>query len=183
MLGRDFPPREELINGLNKFTCQLHRDKESKTVDDCRYTLFSSGKCADDVLPPTCDSLLQHILTANFQTSSWCQCLNAEVIVPPPVGNGWTLTCGELTIVWMTRPCALQSLLECVECGCKSMRCSCKKADLKCTDLCSCSDCQQVVKTSYRMLRTNLRTSQIWNAVIMICESAAHTGLVHLRRE
>ena len=86
MIGRDFPPREELINALNQFTCLLYGDKESATVDDCRYTLFSSGKCLDDVLPPTSDSL-QHILRANFQTS-WCQCFNAEVIVPPPVGNG-----------------------------------------------------------------------------------------------
>ena len=149
MLGRDFPPGEELINGLNKFTCQLYGGKESTTVDNCRYTLFSSGKCSDDVLPPTCDSLVQHILRANFQTSSWCQCLSAEVIVPPPVDNGWNLANGELTIVWMTRPSAPQSLLECVECrcktGCKSMRCSCRKADLKCTDLCGCSDCQNCV--------------------------------------
>jgi hypothetical protein len=118
MLGRDFPPGEELINGLNKFTCRLYGDKESTTVDNCRYTLFSSGKCSDDVLPPTCDSLVQHILRANFQTSSWCQCLSAEVIVPPPVDNGWNLANGELTIVWMTRPSAPQSLLECVEQGC-----------------------------------------------------------------
>ena len=56
-------------------------------------------------------------------------------------------------IVWMTRPSALQFLLECVECGCKtgcktgckSMRCSCMKADLKCTDLCACLDCQNRV--------------------------------------
>ena len=25
--------------------------------------------------------------------------------------------------------------------GCKSNRCSCKKANLNCTDLCKCSDC------------------------------------------
>ena len=113
---------------------------------DCRYSLFKSGKCSDDVLPPTCDGLVQHINRANFQTASWCQCLNAEVAIPSPVGNGWTLTDAELEIVWMTRQPAPQSLLECVECkcktGCTTMRCSCRKADLKCTDLCSCSDCQ-----------------------------------------
>ena len=148
MLGKDFPPGEELINGLNKFTCQLYGDKVSTNVDDCRYKLFSSGKCLDDVLPPTCDSLLRHILIANFQTS-WWQCLNAEVIVPPPVGNGWTLADGELKIVWMTRPPAPQSLLECVECrcktGCQTMCCSCKKGVLKCTDLCACLDCQNCI--------------------------------------
>ena len=72
--------------------------------------------------------------------------MNAEVDIPSPAGNGWTLTNDELEIVWMTRPPAPQSLLECVECkcktGCTTMRCSCRKADLKCTDLCSCCGCQ-----------------------------------------
>ena len=146
MLGRDFPPSEDLINKLNKFTCLLYGDKTSTNADDCRYSLFKSGKCSDDVLPPTCDGLIQHINRANFQTASWCQCLNAEVDIPSPAGNGWTLTNDELEIVWMTRPPAPQSLLECVECkcktGCTTMRCSCRKADLKCTDLCSCCGCQ-----------------------------------------
>ena len=150
MLGREIPP-SDLVNELNKFTCLMYGDKTSTNVDDCRYSLFKSGKCSDDVLPPMCDSLVQHInranfQRANFQTASWCQCLNAEVAIPSPVGNGWTLTDAELEIVWMTRQPAPQSLLECVECkcktGCTTMRCSCRKADLKCTDLCSCSDCQ-----------------------------------------
>ena len=51
----------------------------------------------------------------------------------------------------MTRPPVPQSLIECVECkcktGCSTMRCSCKKTDhdLKCTDLYSCCDCQNTV--------------------------------------
>ena len=146
MLGKDFPPSNELVNKLNKFTCLLYADNVSKTVDDCRYALFKSGKCSDDVLPPTCDSLVQHIYRANFQAASWYQCLSAEVNVPSPVGNGWALDDEELKITWMIRPPAPQSLIECVECkcktGCSTMRCSCKKADLKCTDLCSCCDCQ-----------------------------------------
>lgn len=114
-------------------------------LNDCRYALFKSGKCSDDVLHPTCDSLVKHIERENFQTASWSQCLAAQVLLPSPVGNGWQLTNGELEIVWMTRPPAPDSLLEYVECkcktGCKTQRSSCQKANLKCTDLCSCSDC------------------------------------------
>ena len=90
-LGRDFPPSEDLVNELNKFTCLLYGDKASTTADECRYALFKSGKCSDDVLPPTCDSLIQHIYRANFQAASWYQCLSPEVDLPSPVGNGWTL--------------------------------------------------------------------------------------------
>ena len=143
-LGRDFPPSDDLVHELNKFTCLLCDDKASTTADECRYALFKSGKCSDDVLPPTCDSLIQHIYRANFQAASWYQCLSPEVDLPSPVGNGWTLDNNELEITWMTRPPA-----ECVECkcktGCSTMRCSCKKTDLKCTDLCSFCDCQNTV--------------------------------------
>ena len=146
-LGKDFPPSEDLVDELNKFACLMYGDKTSTNVNECRYELFKSGKCSDDVLPPTCDSLVQHINRANFQAASWCECLSAEVNLPSPVGNGWTLkNDDELEITWMTRPPAPQSLIECVECkcktGCLTMRCSCRKAELKCTDLCSCCDCQ-----------------------------------------
>ena len=148
-LGRDFPPSEDLVHELNKFTCLLYGDRASTTADECRYALFKSGKCSDDVLPPTCDSLIEHIYRANFQAASWYQCLSPEVDLPSPVGNGWTLDNNEQEITWMTRPPAPQSLIECVECkcktGCSTMRCSCKKTDLKCTDLCSCCDCQNTV--------------------------------------
>ena len=44
----------------------------------------------------------------------------------------------------MTLPVAPDSVLEIVNCscktGCKSNRCSCKKSNLSCTDLCECSD-------------------------------------------
>ena len=146
-LGRDFPPSEDLVDELNKFTCLMYGDKTLTNVNECRYELFKSGKCSDDALPPTCDSLVQHINRANFQTASLCECLSAEVNVPSPVGNGWTIkNDDELEITWMTRLPAPQSLIECVECkcktGCLTMRCSCRKAELKCTDLCSCCDCQ-----------------------------------------
>ena len=91
--------------------------------------------------------LVQHINRANFQAASWCECLSAEVNLPSPVGYGWTLKNDDkLDITWMTRPPAPQSLVECVECkcktGCLNMRCSCRKAELKCAYLCLCCDCQ-----------------------------------------
>ena len=99
----------------------MYGDKTSTNVNECRYELFKSGKCSDDALPPTCDSLAQHINRANIQAASWCECLSAEVNLPSPVGNGWTLkNDDELEITWMTRPPAPQSLIECVEWKCKT---------------------------------------------------------------
>ena len=43
------------------------------------------------------------------------------------------------------RPLAPDSLLDCINCkcktGCQTQSCSCKKANLNCTELCSCCNC------------------------------------------
>ena len=60
-------------------------------------------------------------------------------------GNGWRSHEGQLEIVWMTLPPARDSVLECVNCGCKTgcktQRCSYIKAGLRCTDVYNCVGC------------------------------------------
>ena len=69
--------------------------------------------------------------------------------IPSSVGNGWILDSTDYKILWMTRPAAPDSLLEVVKCtcktGCKTQRCSCLKAQLKCCDLCSCENCSNII--------------------------------------
>lgn len=146
LLGYNFPPANVLVRDLNKFTCLLYGDNTSKNADECRYTMFKGGKCSDEVLPPTCDSLLRHIERVNYQAGVWCQSLLPQMTLPSPIGNGWQFSNGDIDIVWMTRPPAPDSLLDFVDChcktGCSSMRCSCRKANLVCTDLCSCVNCE-----------------------------------------
>ena len=81
-LGANFPPCDKLVIALNEFACLLYGDTKSKNADECRYTLFKGGKCSDDVLPPTCDGLLKHIVRANYQTAVWSRCLTAHMNVP-----------------------------------------------------------------------------------------------------
>jgi hypothetical protein len=68
--------------------------------------------------------------------------------IPPPNENGWRSREGQLEIVWMTLPPAPDSVLECVNCGCKTgckmQQCSCNKAGLQCTDVCNCEGCANI---------------------------------------
>lgn len=123
----------------------MYGDNTSENSNQCRFALFKLGKCSDDVLPPTCDSLLQHLRRANYQAAIWRQCLDATMIIPAVSDHGWRVENGELKIVWMTCLPAPDSILECIHCGCKTgctnMRCSCKKAGMLCTDVCGCVGC------------------------------------------
>ena len=136
---------QDLINSLNKFVCLLYYDEVSTHVDECRYNLFKSGKCSDETLPPNFDSLQKHIERANFQAYICNWCLSANLDLPLSENNGWLVSNGQLQISWMTKPAAPDSLLEFVQCkcktGCETMRCSCLKSGLKCTDFCQCVSC------------------------------------------
>ena len=144
-LGSTFSPSDDLVAQLNKFVCLMYGDKTSENVNKCRFALFKLGKCSDDMLPRTCESLLQHIRRTNYQAAIWRQCLDAEMDIPPPGCHGWWIVDGVLKIVWMTRPPAPDSILEFIHCGCKTgcetHRCSCKKAMMQCTDVCTCAGC------------------------------------------
>jgi hypothetical protein len=120
LLGSSFPPSDELVSALNTFTCLLYGDSSSTNVDECRYALFKAGKCSDEVLPPTRDSLLKHVERANYQSGVWYRCLTAQMVIPSPIGNGWMLSHEGIEIQWMTRPPAPDSLLECTTCKCKT---------------------------------------------------------------
>lgn len=64
--------------------------------------------------------------------------------MPIPTEHGWVMIEAKLQIHWMSMPIAPDSVLSFANCGsktgCITNRCSCKKAGLKCTDLCKCLD-------------------------------------------
>ena len=99
-----FPPSDRFISELSRFVYLLYGDAASVDVNICRYNLFKLGKCSDDLLPPTYDSLVKHTERVNYQSAIWSRCLLPNPIIPSPIGIGWKLSNGELEVVWMTRP-------------------------------------------------------------------------------
>lgn len=108
--------------------------------------MFKLGKCSEDSLPPNFDSLYQHILRVNFASYICKNCTIPILNAPSPVGYGWSLPADTLEITWGTQGPAPDSILEFVSCkckkGCQTNRCSCYKANLKCTEFCQCSSCE-----------------------------------------
>lgn len=128
---------------LCKYVCHLYGQSSADNVNDARYKAFcmASSALPELSMPPTSDALYQHCKRVNYQAAIMRHSLKGKMCAPSPVGNGWHLEDGELTVMWMTRNPAPDSVLKVVHCSCKqgkceTGRCSCMSARLTCTDLC-----------------------------------------------
>ena len=99
-----------------------------------------------ETIPPTRDALLQHCKRAAYQAGIWTTSTVTQQQIPSPEGNGWTLD-GETNswlLAWTNLEVASKACSELVKCSCRSVkgcgeRCSCKKVNWKCTELCKCN--------------------------------------------
>ena len=130
---------------LERF-CVVIYDKTSnlESVNEARKDLLCQKSRTMETIPPSQDARLQHCKRVAYQAGIWSTSDKAQQEIPSPEGHGWKLTeeC-KWSPVWMTLPVASKACTELVRCGCKSSRgcggrCACKRAQWKCTELCSC---------------------------------------------
>ena len=103
------------------------------------------------MLPPTPGSLKFHIQRANFITGLWKSLIrdfNPEFF--DPLENGWEDREGRLFAIMTDQLPAPEYSIEMNSCSCKKTKCvkgkcGCSSHGLKCTDLCKCIDCENVV--------------------------------------
>ena len=115
--------------------------RQTSTMDALRYVMFcQQRKRKNEALPPTSDSLRQHMKRANYQTFIWRSSLVAMQDLQSPVGHGWELEDDCLKPVYTTKDPAPLSLIELTTCNCKRSQCqgncSCYNSDLSCTEAC-----------------------------------------------
>ena len=136
---------ESDYTALEAFTCQIYVPGTRLTqVKDLRWFLFSKRQFTDKKLPPTKMALVQMIDGSNFIALIWKKCCIASPELPNPKQHGWYEYDAQLVPTPTTALPAPQSILELVKCRCKrnctSKTCSCRKHDLRCTDMCSLCD-------------------------------------------
>ena len=114
-------------------------------VKELRWWLFRKKQAQSENLPPTPEALRQVINRANYQALVW----NLDTVPEPPLPSpeifGWKLEDDQWVPVMTFLPPAPEAIIQLVKCGCIKTRCStnrcnCQKAELKCTNLCSCAD-------------------------------------------
>lgn len=145
-LGSEWSVSDDLVRVLEKFICHLYGQVGCTSVDNCRYNWLRLGNQSDSTLPPNKDSLLQHILRANYQAAIHRRSLQSLIGAPTPLLHGWRMENGNLTVHWMTQNPIPNILLDQAMCKCKKNKCStghcsCKSSGIPCTELCVCLEC------------------------------------------
>ena len=121
------------------------RGSSDENVNSARQTLFTQKHREIENIPPTQDSLYQHLLRVGYQAGHvWSQVLNKAPHLPSPADFGW-IRKDELSVwevKWMDLPPAGLACRAVIKCGCTTGcrgQCRCVKENLPCTLLCKCA--------------------------------------------
>ena len=116
------------------------------SVDELRKELFCRDSKLMEALPPKTDALFQHAKRAAYQATIWTASHKKQQRRPTPSSWGWKLdeSLGTWRPIWITNPIAARACSERIKCNCKSengcgSRCSCRKSNWNCTELCKCN--------------------------------------------
>lgn len=135
---------ENAKQAAEQFVVKLYKVEQGVgTVNVARYVLFRKLKQLDK-LPPTSDTLDQHLKRAFYQVKIW---ENSNLRTPTNLLHedyGWMANeCGRYEPVLMTLPPITNDCLTVITCGCKgqcaSKNCKCRKHRLPCTPICNCA--------------------------------------------
>ena len=119
LLGQDPLLDETTAAKCEAFICDLYpcpRKPAPTIANERRYVVFCQKKQKKEQLPPTSDSLRQHMQRTNDQTGVWRRSLTAMQILPSPEGYGWKMEDDFLQPVLMTKDPAPKCLLELTSC-------------------------------------------------------------------
>ena len=137
-----------------QFVCYLYQEnKANSNINELRYEIFTKKNMSGDRLPPTLDALVFHLRRANYQTFIWKSACVPVLNLPTPIENGWQIVDGKFCEEHMLQSSVPEAIVELTRCkctkGCKTKSCSCKRANLVCTDSCSCNINDDCENTNY----------------------------------
>ena len=125
--------------------------KTIKDINELRYAIFCAkrGKIELHKLPPSRDSLKNHILRACYQCFIWGKCLEKSPDIPDLEDHGWKHENGLVLCIWMNGLPASNAVFSLLSCDCKRRCVEGKHAcmvngivnGIKCTDMCSLKVC------------------------------------------
>ena len=145
-LSKEEELAEEFTQGLALFVCKMYSTKlvSASSLSLLRQKLYCKNLGETDKLPPTSAAHLQHILRAHLQAVIWRKaCIPMIPYIDPSTHGRYMENEFYYSVSSLLKP-APDELLELVKCSgqknCASSRCTCKRHEMPCTELCACDD-------------------------------------------
>ena len=115
--------------------------------------MFKKSFAEAEKLPPTKGALIQHIKRAHYQALVWYNDEIANPKLPNAIDYGWKIENNLYTPVVTLLPPAPKAVLELVRCNCvkemcRTARCSCKRANVVCTEMCICEASDEICENT-----------------------------------
>lgn len=183
---------EDTLNLFEQLMLWMYLPKKTDAcLVDLRRRLFEFK--TPDVLPPTRDATLQHLLRCTLQVRLFLAAASSDhnTTLPHPRWLGWSSISGADAQVWRatplppgvpTVPPRLRAAATCgCATGCKNGRCGCIKSGMFCSASCGChagAICQNVMPESDVMQREGDDTALALGAEepVSDCGSGIETG-------
>ena len=143
--------KEEIIDGLTQLVLDLYQPKRPSninTLGQLRWYLFSKFQYDSEKLPPTSSALCFTIYRSHLVCNTWKKSLFPAPSYLNPEEYDWEYNPNNnsyeaVMIEQLAAPKHIVKLCICkCKTGCESLRCSCKKNNLVCTEMCMCNDCK-----------------------------------------
>ena len=143
--------KEGIIDGLTQFVLDLYQPKRPSninTLGQLRCYLFSKFQYDSEKLPPTSSALRFAIYRSHLACNTWKKSLFPAPSYLNPEEHDWEYNPNNNSYeaVMTKQLAAPKHIVELCICkrktGCESLRCSCKKNNVVCTEMCMCNDCK-----------------------------------------
>ena len=135
---------QDTISSAQAFVCPTFNVSDYvHMTNEGRFMLFSLAK-KPEPLPPTSDVLKLHIMRAHYQSMVRKLANCSQPNLPSPTDSGWKYEDGIHILIMMSLQPIPESCMELVSCqcktGCQTLRCTCRKSKVHCTQSCKCGN-------------------------------------------
>ena len=132
------PLTQESLDVLCRFVSRIYG--YTCSLPQARWTALQKKKVGAALAPPTVAATTQHIMRAQLQAVVWEGAVKKELVTLDPTKYGYE---ADLAPIPSTLPPAPQSIMDVMQCGCKTNcstnRCRCQRLQTPCSELCDCS--------------------------------------------
>ena len=143
--------KEEVIDGWTQFLLDLYQPKRPSNINTLRqkrWYLFSKFQYNFEKLPPTSSAISFAIYRSHLVCNTWKKSLFPALsyLNPEEYGRNYNTNNNSYEAVMTDQLAAPKHIVGLCICKCKmrckSLRCSCKKNNLVCNEMCMSNDCK-----------------------------------------